>query len=108
MAARFSGGHEPTVDTNCELTVANSAMRRNSGSETSMPSVSGEIIADITDYTGKSDGDFSAWCVGAARDWGDPALGCSATLALRRCGSSTGPRVGRRQRILAPLETPQR
>jgi hypothetical protein len=34
-----------------------------------MPSVSSEIMADITDHIGKFGGDFTAWCVGTARDW---------------------------------------
>ena len=39
-----------------------------------MPSVSSEIIADITEHIGKFGGDFSAWCVGTARDWHSPVL----------------------------------
>jgi hypothetical protein len=39
-----------------------------------MPRVSSEIIADITDHIGKLGGDFSAWCVGTARDWHSPVL----------------------------------
>ena len=31
-----------------------------------MPSVSNEIIADITDHIRRFGGDFHAWCVGTA------------------------------------------
>lgn len=37
-----------------------------------MPSVSSEIIAEITDHIRKFGGDFTAWCVGTARDWHSP------------------------------------
>ena len=39
-----------------------------------MPSVSSEIIAEITAHMGKFGGDSSAWCVGTARDWHSPVL----------------------------------
>ncbi len=39
-----------------------------------MPSVSSEIISDITDHIRKLGGDFSSWCVGIARDWHCPVL----------------------------------
>ena len=39
-----------------------------------MPSVSSEIIADITDHIGKFGGNFTAWCVGTARDWHSAVL----------------------------------
>ena len=39
-----------------------------------MPSVSSEIIADITNHISNCGGDFTTWCVGTARDWGDPVL----------------------------------
>jgi hypothetical protein len=39
-----------------------------------MPSVSGEIIAAITDHIRKFGGDFTAWCVGTARDWHNPVF----------------------------------
>ncbi len=39
-----------------------------------MPAVSDEIIADITDHIQKSGGDFSAWCVGIARDGHNPVF----------------------------------
>ena len=39
-----------------------------------MPSVSSEIIADITDHIGKFGGEFTAWCVGTARDWHSAVL----------------------------------
>ena len=39
-----------------------------------MPSVSSEIIAEITDHIRKSGGPFTAWCVGTARDWHSPIL----------------------------------
>ena len=39
-----------------------------------MPSVSSEIIADITNHISKCGGDFGAWCVGTARDWHSPVL----------------------------------
>jgi hypothetical protein len=39
-----------------------------------MPSVSSEIIAEITDHIRKFGGDFTAWCVGTARDWHSPIL----------------------------------
>jgi len=39
-----------------------------------MPSVSSEIIAEITAHMGKFGGDFSAWCVGTARDWHSAVL----------------------------------
>jgi hypothetical protein len=34
-----------------------------------MPSVSNEIISDITEHIRMFGGDFSACCVGTARDW---------------------------------------
>ena len=39
-----------------------------------MPSVSSEIIAEITDHIRKFGGPFTAWCVGTARDWHSPVL----------------------------------
>ncbi|MBI4166789.1 MAG: hypothetical protein HY508_13770 [Acidobacteria bacterium] len=40
-----------------------------------MPSVSSEIISDITNHISRFGGDFSAWWVGTARDWHSPVLG---------------------------------
>ncbi len=39
-----------------------------------MPSVSSEIISDITAHIRKLGGDFSNWCVGIARDAHNPVL----------------------------------
>jgi len=39
-----------------------------------MPSVSSEIIAEITAHMGKFGGDLTAWCVGTARDWHSAVL----------------------------------
>jgi len=39
-----------------------------------MPNVSSEIIAEITAHMGRFGGDFTVWCVGTARDWGDAVL----------------------------------
>ena len=39
-----------------------------------MPSVSSEIITEITDHIRKFGGPFTAWCVGTARDWHSPIL----------------------------------
>ncbi len=39
-----------------------------------MPSVSNEIISDITEHIQKLGGDFHAWCVGIARDAHNPML----------------------------------
>ena len=39
-----------------------------------MPSVSSEIIEDITNHISRCGGKFTAWCVGTARDWHSPVL----------------------------------
>lgn len=39
-----------------------------------MPSVSSEIIPEITAHIGRFGGDFTTWCVGTARDCGDRVL----------------------------------
>jgi hypothetical protein len=39
-----------------------------------MPSVSNEIIAEITDHIRRFGGDFTVWCVGTARDWHNPVF----------------------------------
>ena len=39
-----------------------------------MPCAKNEIIADVTAYIRRSGGNFSAWCVGTARDWHCPVL----------------------------------
>ena len=39
-----------------------------------MPSVSSEIIAEISTHMAKRGGDISVWCVGTARDWHSPIL----------------------------------
>ena len=40
-----------------------------------MPSVSSEIIEEITNHISKHGGVIGAWCVGTARDWHSPVLG---------------------------------
>jgi hypothetical protein len=39
-----------------------------------MPSVSSEIIEDITNHISMCGGNFTEWCVGTARDWHSPIL----------------------------------
>ena len=39
-----------------------------------MPSVSSEIISDITNHIRECGDDFTAWHVGTARDWHSPVL----------------------------------
>ena len=39
-----------------------------------MPSVSNEIIEDITDHIRRRGGTFAVWCVGTARDWRSPVM----------------------------------
>ncbi len=44
------------------------------GGYITMPSVSSEIISDITEHIRKLGGDFSSWCVDIARDAHNPVL----------------------------------
>jgi len=39
-----------------------------------MPTFSDQIMADITDHVRRLGGDFTAWCVGTARDWHNPVF----------------------------------
>jgi hypothetical protein len=55
-----------------------------------MPSVSSEIIAEITAHMGRFGGDFTAWCVGTARDWHSPVLEAHERVATVRVFSDRG------------------
>ncbi len=39
-----------------------------------MPSVSSEIIEEITNHISICGGDFADWCIGTARDWRSPVM----------------------------------
>ena len=52
-----------------------------------MPSVSSEIIAEITAHMSKFGGDFSAWCIGTAH--GSTSPGQANPPTIRKSSRST-------------------